>query len=134
MTEAAGGFSGPAMQALTPTDILLLPLILSFFGVLVYILGWNARKDGVLPAYRWAGILLLGLALFVGMRYVWDLHNPALGAFRRAELAMDGRRVLYSHYLAAAIPAFFLLLCSVLEFVARRTKPGKPAEPTVTEA
>lgn len=99
------------------TDILLLPLLLTFFGALVFGLTVDAGlKKGRLAPSRYVGIALIALALMAGFKDAWMLVD----GFNRSALAAVGKKVLYAHYLAGLVPFIALLICIVIDAVSRR--------------
>ncbi len=107
----------------SPIDILLLPGLLTFFGLAVYLVVWQQTRlrDRLGPA-RWGGVAVLILALIAGWRPMWDLINPDLGAFYRTSIQIFGKKYLYSHYICFLLPLFSLIGVVVLEVLFRRDR------------
>ena len=107
------------MDPITPTSLLLLPGILAFFGLFVYGVGFgNGVRDHALPKYRWVGVGLLAVALFLGAKTIWLMYEPSLGPFYRAQLV--GKKIVAAHYIAMAMPLLLLALVGAMEFWFKR--------------
>jgi predicted ABC-type exoprotein transport system permease subunit len=103
----------------TVSDLLLLPGLLTFFGALLYGLAWlNWRSNAVLPNYRWVAVILALLALFIGVKTMLTMSDP----FYRTAIAPEGRKIVFSHYLAPALPVLLLLTIAVMEGVVKRRR------------
>lgn len=91
------------MDSITVTDVLLLPLILIFFGCFVYGVAFgNGVRSHQLPLYRWVGVGLLAISVMLGALAVWKMLQPGLGVFYRASL--QGRKVVAAHYVSLVLP------------------------------
>ncbi len=97
------------------SDVLLLPLTILFFGVVVYALAYGKGISArTMPRFRWIGVGLMTLALFLGFQTFWGTMDPVYRA------SLPGKRVIYSHYLVFGAPLFCVLTVGVLEFIYRR--------------
>jgi hypothetical protein len=89
-------------------DIIVLPAILVFFGLLWWFVSLNAeRQSGRTTFWKWVALLPLGFALFVGIRYMWYMYNPDTGfLYVRSMMVGDrmNRRTYYSHFVSLAMP------------------------------
>ncbi len=98
----------------SPTDVLMLPLIILFFGAVVYAAayakGMQVRK---LPMFRFIGVALIVIAIFLGFQSFWQLQD----ALYKASI---GKRVLYAHYLGFFFPLLCAIAVGVMEFLFRR--------------
>lgn len=101
------------------SEVLILPVLLTMIGLIIYWAGVaRALSYGEVKKFRWVGIILLMLALFVGVRYLWNMIDPSMGAFYRG--AISGRRILYAHYVAPAMPFLSLLGVFILDIYLRK--------------
>lgn len=92
------------MDSVTLSSVLLLPLILVFFGAFVYGVAFsNGIRDHTLPRYRWVGVGLLALAAVLGAMTVWKLFEPGNGAFYRAFIG-NQRKLVAAHYASLILP------------------------------
>ena len=106
------------------TDLLLLPVLLTFFGALVYGLTLNSGlAKGRLPGSRWVGVGIVVLALLAGFPDTWKMTD----AFTRDATFTLGKKVYFGHYLAGLIPLVSLLACLAFEFSARRRLKRAPS-------
>lgn len=104
------------------TDLLLLPLLLTFFGALIYGLSVdNGLKRGKLAPSRWVGVGLVVLGLLAGFRDFWALTD----SFNRSAYQAVGKRVYIAHYLAGLLPLIALLVCLGVDFWARGRLKGR---------
>lgn len=106
-------------QSLPPTwfDPMILPGILTFFGAVIFVFGRlnevQQNKDGF---FKWVGVLLLGLALFLGFEKVVWLRDPLYSG-----LASEvGRRLVLAHWAAMAVPLLTLGGCLAWYMLERR--------------
>lgn len=101
----------------SPTDLLLLPLLLTFFGALVYGLMIDGGiKRHKLAASRWIGIALIALGLCSGFGSTWQMTD----SFTRQALGAIGKKAVVCHYLAGLLPLIVLLVCLGIDFWARK--------------
>jgi hypothetical protein len=99
------------------SDIILLPLLLTLFGALVYGLSANAGlKKGKLPASRWVGVVLIVLAMAAGRSYTFGMFDE----FTRIATTALGKRMVLASYAAFGIPFLAFLVVLVLDLVYRK--------------
>ncbi|MEZ0326031.1 MAG: hypothetical protein ACAH95_08990 [Fimbriimonas sp.] len=104
-------------------DLLIVPGLAVFFGLLIRFLGWNREKMGKpSTTWSWFAIAVLALGAFVGFKAMWNLFDPDLAAFYRATIWQ--RRVLVSHYLAFGLP--FIALLIVIGWNMTEKRLGRP--------
>ena len=70
-------------------------------------MGVRALKRGGKGWGRVPGGLLIGFAIFHGIRLLWSLYQPGLSDFYRATLS---RKMLYAHYVAFLMPLLVIAL------------------------
>jgi hypothetical protein len=100
-------------------DLLIVPTLAVFFGLLFWFLAWNRERNGASgTAWKVVSLLVLVGGLYAGAQAVWNLHNPALGAFYRETIW--SRKVLYSHYAALAMPILAMAGVLVWGLIERR--------------
>ena len=112
--SVSGGYDSPGAKPRrtmeipsSPTDVLLLPLLLVFFGGFVYGVALaKGLREYALPTYRWAGIALISLAILIGARSVWAMVEPGNGPFYRSMI--QGRKIVMAHYLGLLLPLIAL--------------------------
>jgi hypothetical protein len=119
-----------AMKTMTPTnwyDPLTLPGILTFFGVLTCWMAWLAEKNGKSAPWKWVGVIILVIALWVGFPYFSHMisSSPEDSLYRAGLPSI--RRYSYAHYLAFFLPLIALIGCLVLQFIKKPTPPSTPA-------
>ncbi|WP_027482633.1 hypothetical protein [Deinococcus pimensis] len=95
-------------------------------GVLLGLSGWRYRaaRPEYRPLYKWTGLGVLGLSVFVGANLAWgeagDALSPATFAALGAILAPAWGAAAVSHYLATRResdhrePPFVLVACTAL--------------------
>ncbi|GEM_PF-6949755 len=99
------------------TDLLLLPLLFTFFGGLVYGLVIDGNlKRGKLTASRWVGIGLIVIGLLAGFPRTWELRD----SFTRTSYGDLGKKLLYAHYASGLLPLIVLLVCLGIDLWSRR--------------
>lgn len=104
---------------------IIMPAIMTFFGLMIYLFGWNAERHGKSAPWKWIGALVLLLGIFFGYGPFMDYQDP----FYRAALP-GNKRVVIMYYATLLLPLLSLLGCIVLHFL---PKPATGA-PTVTES
>ncbi len=103
-------------------DLLFVPGLLTFLGLVVYaVTTFRSRADGHLTPYRYIGIGFIAIAFLLGLRGVWDLLNPGLGAFYRASLAGYSKRFIAAHYFAAIAPLVILIGTIIADYFVRKS-------------
>lgn len=100
----------------SPVDVLMLPMIVLFFGALVYIGGYvKGTQIRKLPRFRWIGTAILVLAAFLGFQNMWHLWNPDTGTLYRDSIV--SRRIIYAHYISFFFPVLCLIGVGAMEFL-----------------
>ncbi len=104
-------------------DLLIVPGLAVFFGLLIRFLGWNRHRMGKSSkTWTWFAIAVLTLGAYVGFKAMWNLFDPDLAAFYRATIWQ--RRVLVSHYIGFGLP--LLALIGVLVWNLTEKRLGRP--------
>jgi len=101
-------------------EVLLVPGLICFFGLVIYalaIVGYS--RTGTPSPARFGAYFLMLVAAFFGWRLLSPLLDSQVGVFARAEII--GKKALYSHYLAFLLPLFLLAACVAYDFWSRRT-------------
>jgi hypothetical protein len=98
-------------------SLLILPTLLSAIGLVVYFLGQKREASVDKAPWKWAGLIPIVIALFVGVQSAFVfLSDP----FYR-EVAY-GRKMMLGHIGAAAIPALMIVVILVWDVVNRRAR------------
>lgn len=105
----------------TVTDVVILPLILLFFGALFYFLGLRKSWIGEKATWRWIGFGIMVLAALAGFRPFWNMVSPgAEGDLYRG--LYTSRKIIWGHYFGFLAPLGVILLGLVIEFLHKRQK------------
>jgi hypothetical protein len=106
----------------TTTDVLLLPTFLTFFGVLIYGSAWlNFKRNGLLPKFRWWGLLPSALALLASLKQLTFVFDD----FQKTAIIADGgRRVIAARYIAPVIPILLIAGIFVAEGMKKKGRLG----------
>jgi len=97
------------------TDVLLLPMLVLFFGAAVYAAGYfRGVQARSLPKFRWVGLVLILVAIYLGFMPFAQLSDPLYRG------AVPGKRVLFGHYIAFFFPVVMALAVMVMEVLYRR--------------
>ena len=114
-----GSFGAPANWY----ELLIMPALAVFFGLLLRFLGWNQSRQGKKsPTWTWMAVAVLALGAYVVFKVMWHLFDPELSAFYRNTIWSG--KVLASHYLAFGLPV--LALIAVLVWNLAEKKLGRP--------
>lgn len=118
---------------LSVTDILVMPLICTFFGMLIYFLGQKKENQGGKAYWKWVGVLVLGLGAGLG----WQYFAPMVGIGNEVDSAFvqsqyDARRFKLSMYTSFLLPTLALISCVIVHFVKSRSQ-GAAIEQEETE-
>lgn len=100
------------------TDIVLIPSIAVFFGLLVYMLGeFNVNLKGR-KFWKVVGGAILLLGALSGLRYFLAMMPGDAGTFYREVYAgpLSQRRMLYAHYLGFLLPLTSLIGMILISF------------------
>ncbi len=104
-------------------DLLIVPGLAVFFGLLIRFLGWNRDRMGKRSkTWSWLAVVVLTLGAYVGFKAMWNLYDPDLAAFYKATIW--SRLVLFSHYAAFALPALALIAVVIWNLTEKRL--GRP--------
>jgi hypothetical protein len=108
---------------------LIMPGILTFFGVLIFWMGWLSERGGKTAGWKWLGLLFLLWGMWLGYT---NYFAPMVGQSSEDVLYRAGmpsvRRYAYAHYLAFIMPLLGLVFGIVLQFIKRRPAPAAPAD------
>lgn len=118
---------------LSVTDIVVMPVICTFFGMLIYFLGQKKENQGGKAPWKWVGVLVLGLGAGLG----WQYFAPMVGFGNEVDSAFvqsqyDAKRFKLSMYSAFLLPLLALISCVIVHFVKSRSQ-NSHAEEEVTE-
>lgn len=97
---------------------IIMPGILSFFGVLIYLLGWSAEQKGRSAPWKWIGALLFIGGIFFGYEPFMNYQD-----FTYRAALPSNKRVAVVHYAALLLPAFCLLVAIAMQFIPRKAAP-----------
>lgn len=104
-------------------DPIVLPGILTLFGVLICVMGFNAEKGGKAAIWKWIGVFLLAVGMFFGFPYFnVMIGHSAQDVIYRSSLSTI-RRVSYMHYLAFILPLLAFIVCLAMQFVKKPSAP-----------
>jgi uncharacterized membrane protein YedE/YeeE len=105
----------------TYSDLLFLPGLLTFLGIVVYtVTTIRSRHEDHLTPFRFIGMGLIIIGFLFGLGHVWSLINPSLGAFYRASLAGYSKRFIAAHYFAALAPLVVLAVIFAVDHYLRK--------------
>lgn len=93
------------MGAKGVSDFLLLPLLATFFGLLIYFLGVKKEVDGGKAVWKWIGLLVVGVGAFSAwsdFALMVGIGDPAYVSMQKAQY--DGKRFLVAIYGGFLIP------------------------------
>lgn len=100
------------------SDLLWLPLIATFFGGLMYLLGALKERDGSKAPAKWAGIGICALGAFFGFGpfSTWISSSADSAIYREL---YNGRKMMIGHMGGFLIPLFVILVCVGQHFYMR---------------
>jgi len=102
---------------------LTLPALCFFFAVLLRFLGWlRDRSNQKATGLKVSAYLAAALGLYVGLQYLWSMFNPETGYLYMQSIPSN--KVLYSHYVSAALPILTLLAFGAWALIEKRL--GRP--------
>jgi hypothetical protein len=104
-------------------DVLILPVLTVVFALLLRLGGWGRDRSG--GNGKWlkiAALFPLAFGIWIGLQQVWAIHNPDTGYLYAKTI--DGKKVLFSHYLSLILPLLTLVGFLVWSRVERRL--GRP--------
>lgn len=114
---------------LSVTDILVMPLICTFFGMLIYFLGQKKENSGAKAPWKWVGVLILGLGAGLGWQYfapMAGLGNEVDATFVQSQY--DAKRFKISMYGAFLLPLLALIACIIVHFIRSKSQATTIAE------
>ncbi|MGV3614258.1 MAG: hypothetical protein ACO1SV_02880 [Fimbriimonas sp.] len=92
-------------------DLLILPVLAVIFSLLLRLGAWGRdRQGGGAKSLKIAAFIAATLGLFVGIQNLWAMFNPDTGYLYVKTI--DGKKVLFSHYLS-----FLLPLCTLIGLI-----------------
>jgi hypothetical protein len=101
-------------------DVLLMPAIVSFFGVLVFALAARKVWVGENGKWRWAGVALLLLAAYIGFGPFWKIVAPGIdGDLYRGSITGRGMKMAIAHYIGFILPVLCVLGAFAFEWALR---------------
>lgn len=107
---------------------LVMPGILTIFGVLVCWLGWLSEGNGKSAPWKWFGVVLLLAGMWIGYT---NYFSHIIGQSPDDKLYRAGmfspRRYLYAHYLSFFLPFLAMIGCIILQFVKKPAPSAAPA-------
>ncbi len=93
------------------TDIILLPVVLTIIGIVIWFIGWNTKKNlGRVPKWHPLCYAVWAIALYVGMTFLWRVINP----FDHVAATLYSDTVFYSRLYYAHIIDPFIPLLAIL--------------------
>ncbi|MEA2552998.1 MAG: hypothetical protein QOJ65_1174 [Fimbriimonadaceae bacterium] len=101
---------------------IVMPGILTFFGVLVWWMAMMADRKGKPAPWKWIGLILIALAIGFGYGPFADYQDYTY----RMGLPPN-RRVVVVHYGALVLPVVALIGCVGWLAVGKRFGPSRPA-------
>jgi hypothetical protein len=115
------------MDIPTFKDVLLLPGLLTFLGLVIYGAAWvNLKTNGVLLGFRFFGLALIFCAMLVDAKELWTILDPNTGSFNQIAIATtEGRKTVLAHYGVTFGPLLVIALAVVLELVNKKRKFGQ---------
>ena len=105
----------------TVTDVVILPLIVLFFGALFYFLGLRKTWVGEKGSWRWIGFGIMVLAALAGFRPFWNMVGPGDDA-DLYRLLYTSRKIIWGHYIGFLAPVGVILFGLLLEWLHKRQK------------
>ena len=112
-------FSIPNYTVTDLADVLLMPILAVFFGLLFYFLGeFNLHLKGR-NFWRGLGVAILVLGALTGFRFFLAVVSDSFeGKVYRSEIFQ--RRLLYSHWAAFWLPIVCLILIAVIFYMRKK--------------
>src|SRR5262245_62153517 len=102
-------FKVPEYPVTDIAEILLMPCLAIFFGMLAYLLGEfnEALRGGTV--WKWVGGIILGLGSLSGFRYFLAMISSSFEG-KAYQSQIYQRRLIYTHYAAFWLPLLCLLV------------------------
>lgn len=100
-------------------DVLLMPMLAVFFGMLFFLLGeFNAHMRGR-GFWKGVGVAILALGALTGYRFFLAVVSSSFeGKVYRSEIYQ--RRLLYAHWVAFWLPVLCLLIVAAIYFYRKK--------------
>ena len=109
---------------------LVMPGILTFFGLLIWWMAMMAEEKGKPASWKWFGFALLLIAMGFGFQSFEKMIGQSPDDLLYRSSLPSNRRFAMAHYAAFVIPALAIVGCIVWQFAGK--KPA-PAETPATE-
>lgn len=109
------------MENLTIADLLLLPMLSVFFGLLIFLLGTKKERDGGVAHWKWAGLVVVLIGAFYSWKYfslMAGIGDPVNVAMYRANY--EGKRYAIANYASFLLPMIAALACVAVHFLFRK--------------
>jgi len=102
---------------------MVLPLIATFFGVLLYAIGaMRERNSGGTVLWKWAGVVICLFGIYAAWPYFSAYANvggdPTINAMYKA--AADGKKMAIGHIVAFVGPLLGIAGCVVFHFLQKK--------------
>lgn len=112
-------FSIPNYTVTDLADVLLMPMLAVFFGMLFFFLGeFNLHMKGR-TFWRGLGVAILALGALTGYRFFLAVVSDSFeGKVYRSEIYQ--RRLLYSHWAAFWLPIACLIVVGVIFYLRKK--------------
>jgi SNF family Na+-dependent transporter len=107
-------------------EILILPGFFLLFGFLAYGGAWmNFKTNGVLPKFRFIGVVFFLLSLFASVKQMLPMVDPETSAFLNTAFKTEGNQNTLIVLYALPIISLLLLVASlVMEFLNKKGRFG----------
>jgi hypothetical protein len=101
------------------TDLLLMPGMLTAFGVMMFALMTYSERNNRRPnKWKWVAYIPLVLAAWMAWNnWLWPMINPSDGFIYRENIVQ--RRFIAGHWAAFGIPAASILIIGIVQFIQR---------------
>lgn len=101
---------------------MLMPLIATFFGVLLFMIGvMRERNTGTKSIWKWGGCVVCLIGLYATWPYFSSyVGNSVLSAMYRD--AANGRRMLIGHWTGFLVPVLGIVGCVVVNIFHTRAQ------------
>lgn len=95
-------FSVPTDVSTDWLEVVLLPCIALFFGLVIYFVGeFNVGEAGKPKPWRWVGVAILFLGALLGFRYFLAMVSGSIeGVAYRGLIQGYGRKLMLAHWFA----------------------------------
>lgn len=114
-------FSVPEYTVTDIAEVLLMPGLAVFFGLLAYFLGeFNDQLKGG-KAWKWVGIVILAMGALSGFRYFLAMVSSSDEAKYYQSMVFQ-RRLIYSHWAAFWFPLVCLAIVLVISYWRKKNR------------